>query len=280
MKSYVGAIVTLLYLVSYKLIGPWTNEIDLYICGFLLLIIGIPHGAGDHLIAQKIAKRENLTFHLKPFIVYYLGIMVAYAALWFITPVVGFIIFIAISVFHFGDMEDVHPIDPSNNWINLVRTVCLGSGILSFILVSHWSEVLEITTAMQVNLPKNLPAFSLLFSLLLLSLGFQKKNFHPFLNTFFALVIGFFLPLIPAFICYFSCCHAISSFEGMRNHLEMRTLELYKKLIPFSIGALLLGIIYMNVISKDLEIYPIFIFLSLLTLPHFLLMHKLIKRPI
>ncbi len=280
MKSYVGAIVTLLYLVSNKLIGPWTNEIDLYICGFLLLIIGIPHGAGDHLVAQKIAKRENLTFHLKPFIVYYLGIMVAYAALWFITPVVGFIIFIAISVFHFGDMEDVHPIDPSNNWINLVRTVCLGSGILSFILVSHWSEVLEITTAMQVNLPKNLPAFSLLFSLLLLSLGFQKKNFHPFLNTFFALVIGFFLPLIPAFICYFSCCHAISSFEGMRNHLEMRTLELYKKLIPFSIGALLLGLIYMNVISKDLEIYPIFIFLSLLTLPHFLLMHKLIKRPI
>lgn len=280
MKSYVGAIVTLLYLVSYKLIGPWTNEIDLYICGFLLLIIGIPHGAGDHLIAQKIAKRENLTFHLKPFIVYYLGIMVAYAALWFITPVVGFIIFIAISVFHFGDMEDAHPIDPTNNWINLVRTVCLGSGILSFILVSHWSEVLVITTAMQVNLPKNLPAFSLLFSLLLLSLGFQKKNFHPFLNTFFALVIGFFLPLIPAFICYFSCCHAITSFVGMRNHLEMKTLELYKKLIPFSLGALLLGIIYMNLISKDLEIYPIFIFLSLLTLPHFLLMHKLIKRPI
>jgi hypothetical protein len=100
------------------------------------------------------------------------------------------------------------------------------------------------------------------------------------LNTFFALVIGFYLPLIPAFIFYFSCCHAITSFVGMRNHLEMKTLELYKKLIPFSIGALLLGIIYMNLISKHLEIYPLFIFLSLLTLPHFLLMHKLIKRPI
>lgn len=280
MKNYVGAILTLLYLFSYKLLGPWSNEIDLYLCGFLLLIIGIPHGAGDHLVAQKIAKRENLTFHLKPFIVYYLGIMVAYAALWFITPVVGFVIFIAISVFHFGDLEDVHPVDSSNTWLNLVKTICLGSGILSLILVSHWSEVLEITTAMQVNLPKNLPPFSLLFSLLLLSLGFQKKNFHPFLNTFFALVIGFFLPLIPAFICYFSCCHAITSFVGMRNHLEMKTWELYKKLIPFSIGALLLGIIYMNLISKHLEIYPIFIFLSLLTLPHFLLMHKLIKRPI
>jgi len=279
MKNYFGAIFTLLYVLSYKLIGPWSNEIDLYICGFLLLIIGIPHGAGDHLIAKKIAKRENLTFHLKPFIVYYLGIMVAYAALWFITPMVGFIIFIAISVFHFGDMEDIQPVDPTNTWINVVKTICLGSGILSLILFSHWSEVSEITTAMQVNLPKNIPPFSLLFSLLLLSFGFQKKNFHPFLNTFFALVIGFFLPLIPAFICYFSCCHAITSFEGMRSHLEMKTLELYKKLIPFSLGALLLGIIYINLISKHLEIYPVFIFLSLLTLPHFLLMHKLIKRP-
>lgn len=280
MKNYVGAIVTLLYFLSYKLVGPWTNEINLYICGFLLLIIGIPHGAGDHLIAKKIAERENLTFHLKPFIAYYLGIMVAYAALWFISPLVGFIIFIAISVFHFGDMEDVHPVDYTNTWINLVKTICLGSGILSFILVSHWSEVLEITTAMQVNLPAELPEYSVLFSVILFCFGFQKKNFHPFLNTFFALVFGFFLPLIPAFICYFSCCHALTSFEGMRNHLEMKTFELYKKLIPFSLGALLLGIIYMNLISKDIEIYPIFIFLSLLTLPHFLLMHKLIKRPI
>lgn len=117
MKNYFGAIFTLLYVLSYKLIGPWSNKIDLYICGFLLLIMGIPHGAGDHLIAQKIAKRENLTFHIKPFIVYYLGIMLAYAALWFITPMVGFIIFIAISVFHFGDMEDIHPVDPTHTWI-------------------------------------------------------------------------------------------------------------------------------------------------------------------
>ncbi|MHA8074048.1 Brp/Blh family beta-carotene 15,15'-dioxygenase [Aquirufa sp. HETE-40SA] len=280
MKNYIGAFVTLIYLAAYLLLGPWSSSIDLIICGSLLLLIGIPHGAGDHLIAQKIASRENLTFHLKHFIVYYLGIMLAYAALWFITPVVGFIIFIAISVFHFGDMEDVHPVEPTNTWLNLVKTICLGSGILSFILVSHWSEVLEITTSMQVNLPKNLPPFSLLFSLFFLSFGFQKKNFHPFLNTFFALVIGFSLPLIPAFICYFSCCHAITSFEGMRNHLKMKIWELYKKLIPFSIGAFLLGIVYMKLIANNLQVYPIFIFLSLLTLPHFLLMHKLIKRPI
>ena len=280
MKNYIGAIVALLYLVSYLLLGPWSSSIDLYICGFLLLAIGIPHGAGDHLIAAKIAQRENLTFHLRPFIVYYLGIMLVYAALWFVSPLISFIIFIAISVFHFGDMEDVHPVEPAKTWVNLAKTICLGTGILSFILISHWPEAYRIITDMHVNLPAKLPEFSMLSSLLFLLLGFQKKNFHSFFNTFFALVIGYFLPLIPAFICYFSCCHAITSFEGMRKHLEMRILELYKKLIPFSLGAFLLGILYIKLVSNDLQLYPIFIFLSLLTLPHFLLMHKLIKRPI
>lgn len=280
MKNYIGAIVALLYLVSYLLLGPWSSSIDLYICGFLLLAIGIPHGAGDHLIAAKIAQRENLTFHLRPFIVYYLGIMLVYAALWFVSPLISFIIFIAISVFHFGDMEDVHPVEPAKTWVNLAKTICLGTGILSFILLSHWPEAYRIITDMQVKLPAKLPAFSIFSSLLFLLLGFQKKNFHPFFNTFFALVIGYFLPLIPAFICYFSCCHAITSFEGMRKHLEMKIEELYKKLIPFSLGAFLLGILYIKLVSNDLQLYPIFIFLSLLTLPHFLLMHKLIKRPI
>ena len=79
MKNYLGALATFLYVVTYFLVGPWSSSIDLYISGFLLLAIGIPHGAGDHLIAAKIAQRENLTFHLRPFIVYYLGIMLAYA---------------------------------------------------------------------------------------------------------------------------------------------------------------------------------------------------------
>jgi len=280
MKNYIGAFVTLLYLVAYLLLGPWSSSIDLYICGFLLLAIGIPHGAGDHLIAAKIAQRENLTFHLRPFVVYYLGIMLVYAGLWFVSPLISFIIFIAISVFHFGDMEDVHPVEPAKTWVNLAKTICLGTGILSFILVSHWPEAYRIITDMQVKLPAKLPEFSIFSSLLFLLLGFQKKNFHSFFNTFFALVIGYFLPLIPAFICYFSCCHAITSFEGMRKHLEIKIVELYKKLIPFSLGAFLLGILYMKLVSNDLQLYPIFIFLSLLTLPHFILMHKLIKRPI
>ena len=70
MKNYIGAIFTFLYLGAYLMVGPWSSTIDLYISGFLLLLTGIPHGAGDHLIAKKIADRLHLSFHLKPFIIY------------------------------------------------------------------------------------------------------------------------------------------------------------------------------------------------------------------
>jgi Brp/Blh family beta-carotene 15,15'-monooxygenase len=279
MKNYFGAIFTLLYLLCYLVVGPWDASVDYVLAGVLLFTTGIPHGAGDHLIAQKIASRENLTFHIKPFILIYVGIMLAYAALWYITPLISFIIFIAISVFHFGDMEDLDEIEPKKTYISIARTVFLGSGILSFILFSHWPEAVEIISKMQVDIPATIPDSFLFVSIILLALGFQKKNFPAFINTFLTLIIGYFLPLIPAFICYFSCCHAIYSFKGMKKRLELTFLELYKKLIPFSVMALFIGIGYIFLIAKDLQLFPIFIFLSLLTLPHFLLMHKLIKRP-
>jgi Brp/Blh family beta-carotene 15,15'-monooxygenase len=279
MKNYFGAIFTALYLFSYLLTGPWLNSTHYILAGILLFTTGIPHGAGDHLIAQKIAYREKLTFHLKPFIAFYIGIMLAYAALWYLFPLISFIIFIVISVFHFGDMEDITEIDAKHSLRDLAQSLSLGSGILGFILFSHWDEAFAIISKMQVDLPSTIPNLLLYVSIILLAFGFKKKNYPAFLNTFLTLVIGYFLPLIPAFFCYFSCCHAITSFEGMRKHLEMGIMELYKKLAPFSLGAIFLGICYMNMVSNDLQIYPIFIFLSLLTLPHFVLMHKLIKRP-
>ena len=279
MKNYLGAVITFIYLLAYKLTGPWDNSTHYIIAGILLFTTGIPHGAGDHLVAAKIASRQNLTFHVKPFILFYLGIMLAYALLWYLSPLISFIIFMAISVFHFGDMEDISEADPPHRSLELAKSVALGSGILGFILCSHWTESVEIVSKMQVNIPVTIPNYFLLISLGFLFLGFQKKNSTHFINTFLTLLVGYFLPLIPAFICYFSCCHAIYSLRGMKSQLELHFLELYKKLIPFSIGALFLGLTYMILVSKDLQVYPIFIFLSLLTLPHFLLMHKLIKRP-
>jgi hypothetical protein len=203
MKNYIGAIITIVYLICYLVMGPWDKTIDFIFAGILLLFTGIPHGAGDHLIAQKIADRHHLSFHLRPFIMYYLGSMAAYAVLWYLFPTIAFIIFIGISVFHFGDMEDLSAVNPKQNILHLARTIFLGSGILSFILFSHWNEVVEVVTEMKVPIPLNIPSYLIYLSLILLLLGFQKKNSAYFFNTFLTLMAGYFLPLIPALFAIF-----------------------------------------------------------------------------
>ena len=277
MKNYFGALITTLYALAYLTIGPWEKSIDLSIAGLLLISTGIPHGAGDHLIAKKIAARHNKSFHLTAFISSYLGVMAGYALVWYLQPTLAFLIFIGISVFHFGDMEDLEKINPKDKWQGNLRTIFLGTGILSLILISHWNEVAEIVSQMKVPISSKIPTYLFYISFIFLILGFQKKNFNHFLNTLLTLIAGFYVPLIPAFIFYFSCCHAVYSLTGMMEHLQMTITELYKNLLPFTLGAIILGIIYTIFVSKDIQLYPIFMFLSLLTLPHFILMHRLIK---
>jgi hypothetical protein len=55
MKNYLGAFITAVYMLGYQVFGPWETNIDYIIAGILLFATGIPHGAGDHLIAKKIA---------------------------------------------------------------------------------------------------------------------------------------------------------------------------------------------------------------------------------
>ena len=93
MKNYIGALMTFVYLMAHWFIGPWEKTIDLYVAGLLLLITGIPHGAGDHLIAKKIAARHQRSFHLTPFIAYYIAIMVVYALFWYWLPTLALIVF-------------------------------------------------------------------------------------------------------------------------------------------------------------------------------------------
>ncbi len=69
------------------------------------VLFGVPHGAVDHLVARD---------HLRPiagrawFLVFspvYLGLAGAVLALWFLAPVLALVLFLAVSILHFG-LED------------------------------------------------------------------------------------------------------------------------------------------------------------------------------
>ena len=274
--------------ISYLILtSVWINmpiHVEWGICLLLLAGLGIPHGAADHLVAGELSKRTNKSFHIYSFILTYLVVMLAYGILWYFFPLVSFIIFIAISVFHFGDLETTYTVKSGDSGVSyvvqLVRSLALGIGILGFILSQHATEVSSILQNFNLGVNVPLDALPVGFYVLCMLAGFQKEHTTYFINTAITLLIGTYLPILPAFMCYFAGCHSVYSLRVLATSFRFSLGQLYVKLLPFTIAAFLMGIAYVLVLNPERWLAHAFIFLSILTLPHFFLMHQIVpKRP-
>ena len=67
---------------------------------FMVSFIGIPHGSFDGAVAMLMGYSDRRKFSL--FIFGYLGISALVIIFWMYFPIVGLILFILMSVFHFG----------------------------------------------------------------------------------------------------------------------------------------------------------------------------------
>ena len=251
-------------------------------CAALLATFGIPHGAADHMVAEKLAHAQQKSFHLPMFLVKYLSVMAAYGILWYISPLVSFGVFIAISVFHFGDLETTSDESRAQAglpyYLQILRSSVLGVGILGFILVQHSQEVTPILQKFDLGIPLNVETLPAGFYVVCMLLGFQKEHTVYFIYTGITLWIGLYLPLLPAFMCYFAGCHSMYSLRVLMATLEVTLGQLYLKLLPFTMLAILIGIVYVILVSPEKWLAFAFIFLSILTLPHFFLMHQIIPK--
>ena len=96
---------TTILIVIQQWIHAIPEDIQWFFFGSVLLLFGIPHGALDHLINQKIqesgkTKFSHWRFHLK-----YMATIAAYILLWNFFPMTSFVLFLLISAFHFGETD-------------------------------------------------------------------------------------------------------------------------------------------------------------------------------
>ena len=105
-KRFFGSIVTIGYCGFRFWVEPSNPYFDYAFTFIFMFLLGIPHGAGDHLLIQKQKKDQGLSFSLFRFVGSYLGVMLLYAVMWYYLPKISFVIFILISIFHFGDFEN------------------------------------------------------------------------------------------------------------------------------------------------------------------------------
>lgn len=291
-----AGIISLIFMIP----AIFTPEIHDIIAPYLVIasvfLIGIPHGAIDHIISAELFNtgrsfRGHLIFYSS-----YLIIMLLVGLLWVWVPMAGMILFLIISIYHFGqaDMEDFLLTDRNKYAVYLIR----GIFIIGLIIFSDTSVTLPIIAeATNTSLTKtaftsesfNLALFGiaalyLLFTFFLAGIrGIRRPTI--FLSDFVVLLFLFTIcgPLT-GFAVYFTVWHSAGHIHEMQRFFNQKNKQLtiinfYKLAIPFtllSVFGLFILLLINNVVGiEDKFLTLMFILISVLTLPHMFIVDKL-----
>lgn len=270
-KTLLPLILSLLFIIL--------NSINLtyLIDGILLiglLLIGIPHGAVDHLLETN---QFNQSISFK-FIGLYLAQGATIVLLWYISPTIALLVFLSYSIYHFAQADFKEwKLNSKISWI---------WGILFFngILLSHPIELNEILDQLSVTeLPEisGIVSFNLWNDIAFSCLGIGVVM-GIFLRSKAMITLGLFLllstqlSLIHAFGTYFIFNHSLLGWNHLKDHFKVNSIKLWRKATLFSFGAYVLFFVLYWVLNNDFgdHIGTFFIYLSAISFPHVIRMNK------
>ena len=261
---------------------------------FLILSLGISHGALDHIKGKKLLRILNYKLTII-FYIFYILIGLIIILLWLLFPKILLFVFLIVASFHFGK-EDSEFINYKTN--KELIYFFKGSLIITAPLLFHKSETLEIFNNLNFNISQNLlisNEFLYLFILIsffaniLISFNKQIDTKSILIMDFISiLLLNYFLNPILAFTVYFCFLHSIRHSFKLSNELNRNDFikgfkEFIIKAIPLTIltGILfLISLLYLkNYYLLDSAISKvIFIGLASLTFPHILLEYLIEKN--
>ena len=271
------------------------NSEPVVFCLFLILILGISHGALDNIKGKKLIRlfgyKSIFTFYFT-----YILISVLIIIFWLMLPNLILFLFLVVAAYHFGKEDTVFPFERKS-----LIAECLfflkGSSVIIAPLLLQPEATNEIFKILNFNVFES-KIFSNQVLILLLCLSLisslyisQKKDVDTkgiMIMDFLSLILlNLFLTPILAFTIYFcflhSIRHSISLIFELDNSFKTGINKFIKKAIPLTIvtGVIFLfAIFFLNSFYKlDEAIYKvIFIGLASLTFPHILLEYLLEKN--
>ena len=275
------------------------NELTiLFVCLFLILSIGISHGALDNYKSNKlltIYKIKNKAI----FFAIYILISALVIFIWSLYTTFTLLAFLLVASYHFG-LEDTSFLHKGNSFLDQVFYLIKGSLIIFAPLFFHFDETLKIFETLFLS--KEILIFlenehwiiNVCLSLSILGyLYFVYKNKFTdfeilFLDMLSVLILNYvFTPLI-AFTIYFCFLHSIRhiisiSYELNPSNFFTGVKSFIKKALPLTVVTAvlyLLAIVFLlNTYGlNDVIIKVIFIGLASLTFPHILLEYLIEKN--
>ena len=264
------------------------------ICFFLILILGVSHGALDNIKGRKlikILKIKNISYFYLVYILIGLGIIL----LWILFPQSLLLLFLIIASYHFGK-EDSEFISKNQKQSFLLKTF-KGSIIIVSPLLFNQNKTLEIFNSINFNLSNSLLVKTeLLVILLLLSfisnliLSFNKNYDEKsvLLMDFFSIItLNIFLNPLLAFTIYFcflhSFRHSIKLIFELNKNFKKGIFLFIKKALPLTFITGIIFIVALNFLNHEFKLNEsvnmvIFIGLASLTFPHILLEYLIEKN--
>lgn len=272
MKKFVVPI--LMILLVFLPSGPPTAhglQIPLYqICILILglLLIGIPHGALDH-YTEAIEKEKKVSMK---FIVRYILLMAPIFLLWLWEPPLALIVFLIYSAWHFGQTD-------TKQWG--VRSKIIGfiwgATVLSYLFITHLNELNSVLNALKIHSIERVEGIRIIKTILILcgfTLAIIFRKLEWFLVVIF-LMLAQYTNLVFSFGIYFVLHHSRLGWFHLKRKLQMSHYYMFKKALPFNIGALAMFVFFFIHIELSVKenIAYFFIFLSCVSFPHVLCMN-------
>ncbi len=258
-----------------------------------IMLIGLPHGAGDGLLAFKNFKPTPKGWVV--FVSSYLAIAAMVVAFWYVYPVLGLLLFLIQSCIHFG-LGDVSASDQiargtqsQNRLHHWARIIAMGGGPVLLIPLFHPIPVNDVFVLMSGQaasyliiyviflLPVWLAAFGIMLSHLPKTGGRE--------TALLLLLVGlyFILPPLWSFAIYFCCVHSLRHFVVLNSQIDGGLVKSghLGQILLFS--ALPIGVIFLFALQAQAHFTEaltagLFIGLAALTVPHMVLVDGLRKH--
>ena len=261
------------------------------LCFFLISIVGISHGALDHVKGfnlMKIYKIQNKFLFFPIYIIISLSIII----LWILLPSLTLLSFLVVASYHFGKEDCCVGNIVKIKFENLLYFL-KGSLVIIAPLVFHTNETLEIFKILNVNII--LPHESFLLGFILISLIanliiiYRSNNEGFFLADWLTVLsLNIFLSPLVAFTIYFCFLHSVRHslsliYEIDKNEIKVGMNKFINKAFPLTLVTAILFIFSVYILTNyyvldNAILKVIFIGLASLTFPHILLEYLIEKN--
>jgi Brp/Blh family beta-carotene 15,15'-monooxygenase len=290
-----GALLSFIHIWIFPI--PIHLQTILFLIGILLL--GIPHGAADMLVANKTTLLNKKPFNFILFLFKYLSKLFIFAMILWWFPVIGNLLFILIAAYHFGE-TDLHQFN-TQSISGKLFVLSYGLVILSVILINNFDALIPLfnefesgrTNAEFISWISNnryfimsiagFQFFIFCFAYFVINPAEEKQTGNFLFQFAFILLILFNLPMLLGFSFYFIFWHSVLALKNIVNFLkidkEISSRTITKQIFLYSIlaimGIAIFGSIGFMFSTENTIIVYVFLGLAVLTAPHLPVMHQM-----